>query len=240
MNDPIPALTTEQMREVDCLMVEEFGIQLIQMMENAGRGFAALARDRFLGGDPRGSHVLILAGSGGNGGGGLVAGRRLHAWGAGVTVFLSRKPEDMGGVPVQQLSILQAMEGIHIVSPLGDQNFPRADLILDALIGYNLKGAPRGAAAPLIERAMDHGAPILSLDVPTGIEAGTGKVYTPHIRADATLTLALPKTGLFVEETRPGVGELYLADIGVPPELYQGMGISVGPIFAEQDLMRLY
>jgi NAD(P)H-hydrate epimerase len=240
MHNSIPILNTEQMREVDRLMVEAFGIQLTQMMENAGRGFAALARDRFLGGDTRGSHVLVLAGSGGNGGGGLVAGRRLHSWGAEVTVFLSRKPEDMDGVPAQQLSVLQALEGIQIVSPMADQNFPRVDLILDALIGYSLKGAPRGAAARLIQRAVDHEAPILSLDVPTGIDAGTGKVHSPHIKADATLTLALPKAGLFMEETRPHVGELYLADIGVPLELYQGMGISVGPLFAEGDLIRLY
>ncbi|MFO8036441.1 MAG: NAD(P)H-hydrate epimerase [Anaerolineales bacterium] len=240
MNERIPILTVEQMREVDRLMVETFGIQLTQMMENAGHGLAALARDRFLSGDPRGSRVLILAGSGGNGGGGLVAGRRLHTWGAEVIIFLSRKPEEMDGVPAQQLSILQAMEGVGIIPPGGDQSFPQADLILDALIGYSLKGAPRGATARLIERATDHKASILSLDVPTGVEAGTGTVHTPHIRADATLTLALPKRGLFVEETCPCVGELYLADIGVPPELYGRMGISVGPIFAEQDLMRLY
>jgi NAD(P)H-hydrate epimerase len=146
----------------------------------------------------------------------------------------------MDGVPAQQLSVLQALEGIQIVSPMADQNFPRVDLILDALIGYSLKGAPRGAAARLIQRAVDHEAPILSLDVPTGIDAGTGKVHSPHIKADATLTLALPKAGLFMEETRPHVGELYLADIGVPLELYQGMGISVGPLFAEGDLIRLY
>ncbi len=240
MNSPIPTLTTEQMREVDRLMVEEFGIQLIQMMENAGRGFATLARDRFLGKDPRETRVVLLAGSGGNGGGGLAAGRRLHTWGAEVMVFLSREPVEMSGVPAQQLSVLQALEGVQIIPPSENRNFPHADLILDALIGYSLQGAPRGAAAGLIERAMDHKVPILSLDVPTGIDAGTGRVYSPQITADATLTLALPKTGLFVEETRPYVGELYLADIGVPPELYQGMGISVEPIFAEQDLLRLY
>lgn len=240
MNDPIPTLTTEQMKEVDRLMVEEFGIQLIQMMENAGSGFAALARDRFLEGDPREKRIVLLAGSGGNGGGGLAAGRRLHTWGAEVTIFLSREPGEMSGIPAQQLSILQALEGPQIIPPGEDRNFPHADLILDAIIGYSLRGAPRGVSAGLIERAMDHKAPILSLDVPTGIDAGTGRVYSPQITADATLTLALPKTGLFAEETRPHVGELYLADIGVPPELYQGMGISVGPIFAEQDLLRLY
>ena len=74
----VPYLTTDQMRQVDRAMVEDYGISLMQMMENAGRNLAHLARHRFLGGDPRGHHVLVLAGPGGNGGGGLVCGRRLH------------------------------------------------------------------------------------------------------------------------------------------------------------------
>jgi len=79
MNPPkIPAITTDQMIEVDRLMTEMFRIRLMQMMENAGHNLAALSRDRFLGGQPFGKRVLILAGSGGNGGGGMVAARRLH------------------------------------------------------------------------------------------------------------------------------------------------------------------
>ena len=73
-----PFLTADQMREVDRLMIEEYGIELLQMMENAGRGLADLARERFLDDDPRRRAVVLLAGAGGNGGGGLVAARRLH------------------------------------------------------------------------------------------------------------------------------------------------------------------
>ncbi|MFO7943167.1 MAG: NAD(P)H-hydrate epimerase [Anaerolineales bacterium] len=240
MNDCVPSLSTEQMREVDRFMVEEFQIKLIQMMENAGRTLAALARKRFLGGDPRGSRLILLSGSGGNGGGGLAAGRRLLTWGAEVFVFLTRKPEDMTGVPAHQLSILQNMEGVHIFPPGELRDFPPASLILDALIGYSLKGAPRGHTARLITQANEHPAPILSLDVPSGIHAGTGRIYSPSVRAEATLTLALPKTGLLKEETRPRIGELYLADIGVPSELYRRLDISVGPIFAAEDILRVY
>lgn len=75
------------MREVDRAMIEEYHIELIQMMENAGRNLAHLARMPFLGGDPRGYHVVVLAGRGGNGGGGLVCPRRLYNWGANVEVF---------------------------------------------------------------------------------------------------------------------------------------------------------
>lgn len=77
----IPFLTTDQMREVDRAMIEDYGIQLIQMMENAGRNLAELARRRFLNSRPSGQKVIVLAGTGGNGGGGLVCARRLHNWG---------------------------------------------------------------------------------------------------------------------------------------------------------------
>ncbi len=87
VNDVIvPFITTDQMREVDRAMIEDFGISLVQMMENAGRNLAQLARQRFLDGDPRGRRVVVLAGTGGNGGGGLVCARRLHNWGAEVEV----------------------------------------------------------------------------------------------------------------------------------------------------------
>jgi len=84
----IPTVTVDQMREVDRLMMEEFQIGLLQMMENAGRALAVRAR-QVLGGDVRGAHVVVLAGRGGNGGGGLTAARRLSIWGADVSVILS-------------------------------------------------------------------------------------------------------------------------------------------------------
>lgn len=82
---------------------------------------------------------------------------------------------------------------------------------------------------------------MLSLDVPCGVDTATGEVYEPAIEATATLTLALPKVGLRAVEWRPHVGELYLADIGVPPELYArpSIGLEVGPVFAEEDLLRI-
>jgi NAD(P)H-hydrate epimerase len=84
----IPYLTTEQMIEVDRVMIEDFGIELVQMMENAGRALAHLARARFLGGDPLDKQVTVVAGTGGNGDGALVCARRLHSWGARVKVLM--------------------------------------------------------------------------------------------------------------------------------------------------------
>jgi len=234
----IPAITTEQMREVDRLMIETYHIELIQMMENAGYSLANLTRRRFLEGDPGGKNVLVLAGGGGNGGGGLVAARRLSNWGAAVQVFLSHDREDMREIPAHQLGILEQLK-TPIIKPNQVDSLPPADVILDALIGYSLRGSPRGTPAHLIHLANRVDKPILSLDVPSGVDASNGKAYEPHIQADATLTLALPKIGLLENIARASVGELYLADISVPPSLYHSMGIDVGPIFAQEEIVQL-
>ncbi len=234
----IPYLTTDQMREVDRAMIEDFGIELMQMMENAGRNLAHLARMRFLSDDPCERPVVVLAGTGGNGGGGLVAARRLHNWGASVHVITSGGDVAFKGVPAHQLAILRRM-GVSVTQADAVEALPTADVILDAVIGYSLRGAPRDTAAKLIRLANAHGAPILSLDVPSGVDTTTGTAYDPHIRAMATLTLALPKKGLRTPESERAVGELYLADISVPPAVYENMGLTVGPIFAAQEIIRL-
>ena len=228
------------MREVDRLAIDVYGITLFQMMENAGRALARLARDRFLAGDARGKGVLILAGPGGNGGGGLVCARNLHNWGADVHVFVSSVAAEMSEVPRRQLAQLGAMR-VPVTVVSGEAELPAAELIVDALIGYSLHGAPHGAAAELARVANRHAAPTLSLDVPTGVDASTGEVAGDAVRADATLTLALPKQGLRAASTRGHVGELYLADISIPPELFAepSLGIDVGLPFASDDIVRL-
>ena len=117
--------------------------------------------------------------------------------------------------------------------------FAEADLIIDALIGYSLAGAPRGPAAALIELANTSGQPIVSLDVPSGVDAGSGRVFEPSIKAAATLTLALPKTGLGASEVRERLGDLYLADLSMPSALYRSLGLEVEPLFAEDAVVLL-
>lgn len=234
----IPAVTAAEMAEVDRLMTEEVGADLLQMMELAGAALATLARDRFLGGDPRGRRVLVLAGTGGNGGGGLAAARRLHGWYADVEVWTSRPPEQLRGAAAHQRRSLLAL-GVPLHGPDEGQALPPADLVLDAVIGYSLDGPPTGGAAALIEAANGHAAPTLSLDLPSGLEATTGTILAPCARADATLALALPKRGLWAPGTHAVSGERYLADIGVPEAVYRRLGLDIGPIFARQTLLRI-
>ena len=222
-------------------MIDDYDIALIQMMENAGRALAHLARARFLEGDPRGRRVLVLAGTGGNGGGGLVCARRLDTWGADVSVWLTASLSRLAETPRHQLTILERMAvPIEVVGDRPD--LPTADLIVDALIGYSLSGAPRGPSAGLIRASNAHAAPVLALDVPSGVGTATGAVYDPAIMAEATLTLALPKEGLQHDAAKRQVGELYLADISVPPGLYSQppLYLEVGAIFARDDILRVW
>ena len=237
----IPFVSTDQMREVDRAMEEDYGISLIQMMENAGRNLAHLARSRFLSGDPTGHRVLVLAGTGGNGGGGLVCARWLHNWGASVQVWTTAPSSEFSGVPRHQLAILERLDvPVHQSGEVDD--LPPAGLVVDAIIGYSLRGTPTGRAAALICAANTHGRPILALDVPSGVDTTTGAVHEPAILATATLTLALPKRGLRTDAAKAYVGELYLGDIGVPPELYRSssIGLEVGHPFAKDEIIRIW
>lgn len=235
----VPAVTAAQMHEVDRLMVETFGVSLPQMMELAGYALAHLVRVH-LDGIVVGKSVVVAAGHGNNGGGGQVAARHLSNWGATVTVLVEsserisevshRQWEALAQLPVVRREGTRALEFFDHV---------RADLIVDALIGYGLRGRPREWTAAAITRINAQPAPVIALDVPSGLDATTGEPAHPCINATTTITLALPKTGLLTPTARPHVGALYLADIGVPPALLARLHLDVGAIFGRHSLVRL-
>ena len=233
----IPALTNEQMKEVDRLMTETFHIDALQIMENAGRALALLAK-RMLDGSVTDRSIVVLAGRGNNGGGGLAAARHLLNWGGWVQVISTYAPEHFRGAAARQMAELQAQAAPLAWAEEGWE-LPPADLVIDAVIGYGLRGDPRGKARDLIQLANSSAAPILSLDVPSGIDTADGSCYTPHIRAAATMTLGLPKQGLLHVPARSACGRLFVADIGIPPALLSGLEISVEPIFERDPLLEL-
>jgi NAD(P)H-hydrate epimerase len=114
----------------------------------------------------------------------------------------------------------------------------QADIIIDALIGYGLQGDPRPELAVWIEKTNAAGKPVLALDAPSGLDTTSGTAGRPTVRADATMTLALPKVGLMGESAQPFVGSLYLADISVPPELYRKMGLEVQNVFEKDSIIK--
>jgi len=232
----VPSITTQQMVEVDRLMIEEYGIQLIQMMENAGRNLAELSR-RLLDGDVRAKCIAVLCGAGNNGGGGMVAARHLHNWGADIVLKVLSSQEQLKNVPAHQFHILEEI-GIADKETI---DLKKVDLVIDAIIGYGLTGDPRGMIADWIRRVNDAARPVIALDTPSGLNTTTGIPGNPCIRATATMTLALPKIGLMTPQAKPFVGDLYLADIGVPPELYatQSLGLDVSPLFVHDSILYL-
>ena len=235
--DLVPAVTASQMREVDRVVVEDLGISLLQMMENAGRALAELTRMQLSG--LRRRKVVVLAGRGGNGGGGMAAARRLAIWGAEVRIVLAHPDAALAEAPAHQLASLQAMS-VPVHRPAEAASLLHdADVVLDALLGYSLDGPPREPEAGLIRVANSHGLPILALDLPSGLDPDTGVPNNPTIRASRTLTLALPKVGLFRPDAAEAVGELWLADISVPQQAYARFGIAPGPLFSESDLVRI-
>lgn len=221
-----PAVTAEQMHEIDRAMVEDLGIDLARMMENAGHHLATLAIELF-----RPVTVVVLAGPGGNGGGGLTAARHLSNRGVVASVVLSHSEDRLAPVPAEQLAILRRMAVAVVDEPKS------ADLVVDALIGYSLHGPPRGRTAELIEWANGSGAPVLSIDVPSGLDATTGNVLEPCVEATATITLGLRKTGL--EAAPQVVGRLYLTDISIPPSLYERIGLRVRALFDRSAIVEL-
>lgn len=234
MKENIPAVTRNQMREIDRLMMEDLGVTFFMMVENAAREIARVARDQS--GDGR--RVLILAGPGGNGGDGLIVARRLSGWGFEPRVILvgDHMRNEVGVL----LSILEKL-GIFTQRNLEgmDELFVWADTIVDALLGYGASGKPRGAMAKLIEVANMSGKTIVAVDIPSGLDSDTGKPFQPTIRASHTVTIGLPKIGLFEETARPYIGNLWLCDIGIPPSIYRKIGIEVGPIFRQDTLIKI-
>ena len=218
-------IDTEQMIEVDRVMIEDLHIELIQMMENAGRNLARLVHRLH-----RPRTVAVYAGSGGNGGGGLVAARHLANLGVEVTVATTRPADRITPIPAHQLDIVERM-GIDI----GGAD-PAADVALDAVIGYSLRGAPTGRSAELIAAVNAHDD-VVSLDAPSGLDTATGETPGVHVTAGATLTLAMPKVGL---RGRSQVGRLFVGDISVPAPVYASFGAAVPPtLFADGPVLEV-
>lgn len=225
----VPAVTADQMREVDRIATEETGPNLFQMMENAGRSLAGLAMEQ-LGDNMQRTQVVVLAGAGGNGGGGICAARHLANHGVDVILVLS-DTGSLGSVPRLQNEIYRQTSG----DIAEDPGTLAPGLIIDALIGYGLRAAPRGRAAELIQWSNASRAPVLALDVPSGVDSTSGETPGAAVKATWTMTLALPKTGLLPAL----VGDLYLADIGIPAGTYRLAGIDYVPPFRSSFVVPL-
>jgi NAD(P)H-hydrate epimerase len=227
-------VTADEMRRIDDVTIREFHVDVLMLMENAGRATAILVT-RMLPRTTIGKRVACLVGGGNNGGDGMVAARHLANWGINVEVIAGTAKDRMKSAPLRQWDILEKME-IPILS--ADYVLRDYDLLIDGLIGYGLEGNPRDRVAMMIKNANGTGRPILALDLPSGMNATTGEIYDPCIKATATVTLALPKTGFLSPSASPYVGDLYLADISIPRKVYESFG-QQKTLFQDDSLVKI-
>lgn len=228
----VVSLSVEQMREADRIAMDGAGPSLRQMMENAGAILAEFAREQW----PRAmvvGPVVVLAGAGHNGGGGICCAYHLLCQGANVQLYVGDDVYGLEEATTAQLKRFQETGGM--VMDTAQMLELRPFLIIDALIGYGLHGAPRERTADLINWANACTAPVLSLDVPSGLNADSGETPGACIQAAKTVTLALPKRGL----TAACAGELWLADIGIPEAAFHKAGLDVKSPFAGTAKIRL-
>jgi NAD(P)H-hydrate epimerase len=240
----MPSVSAAVMGKVDQLAVNEFGIDILQMMEQAGSHLAELVREE-IGGDLRGRRIVVAVGPGNNGGGGLAAARHLANRGASVRVILARPVSRLSDAGRHQLATLLEMSVECCVAIYDvpdeelDREFRSADAVVDAILGYRAAGAPSDGVLWLVDRVARASVPVISLDLPSGVDPDTGEAPGGAVTATATLTLALPKPGLFRAAGRKRAGRVYLGDIGLPAALYRRLGLEVGNPFAAGRIVRL-
>ena len=216
----LPTLTSKQVREVDSLTQERFGIPVEWLMEAAGWQVARFVRQR----------AAVVCGVGNNAGDGLAAARHLHRWGRLSSVCCVDKAR-LRGPAAEELEALGKL-GVEVVDNL---QFDDAGVIVDAIFGTGLSRPPEGKFAAWITAINESGKTVIAVDVPSGLDADSGVAYAPCVRANTTITLGLPKPGL-LKLSEP----VFVADIGVPFEAYAAVGVAVpADLFAKGELVRL-
>ncbi len=214
-------VTSEMMREIDRITIDERGIPGMILMNSAGMGVAQLALDYIS--DDEDLRIIILVGPGNNGGDGWVAARYLAQANCDVFVASAVDPKNLKGDA--RTAYEQADEaGIeHGISPEGNIDLDGFDLAIDALLGTGAKGAPRGGIGEMVSRTIESGIDVIAVDNPTGVDADTGEVPGDAILAIATATFGLPKLGQFQYPGKSYVGYLNVVDISIPPDVYKDM-----------------
>lgn len=223
-------VTGQEMKILDQQAAEKCGVPGILLMENASRAVADVAME-LLGksADSKKQKAVVLCGKGNNGGDGFGAARWLLSYGVGVKVLLiNAVPENVQGDAARQLAMYMSAGG-EVDSVLDDDDAQlaevmclKADLIIDAMLGTGFYGELSGLYKTMCDMVNATGVPVLAVDVPTGVNADNGQMADDAVKARATVTMGLIKSGLWLYPAKEAVGELYVADIGFPKRLVDG------------------
>jgi hydroxyethylthiazole kinase-like uncharacterized protein yjeF len=221
----LPTLSSAQVKELDRLAAERFGVAIDWLMEAAGWQLARFCD----------KPTAIVCGVGNNGGDGLAAARHLHRWGR-LTNVSCIDPLRLGTDARQELEALRR-NGVRVSDR---PQFDDAEIVLDAIFGTGLSRPPTGHFAEWIEAVNNSDRRVIAVDVPSGLDADSGLAYAPCVHAQATVTFSLPKAGLMAGDGPRLAGELWYADIGVPIEAFAAIGVHVpADLFGAGDIKRL-
>ena len=213
-----------QLMEVDRRAVEEFGISVLMLMENAGREVAQVARSYMM----EGSSVLILAGAGNNGGDGLVAARHLANHGHRVRILLTVDEHKFTGAALTQLQIIRKMGIPLAILPRQREAFTQwlehsdvGDAVVDAIFGTGLNRPLDGSIQDLIAQVNQSSRRVISVDIPSGLDCDTGQPLGIAVRAAHTVSFCGMKIGFESAEAISYLGQISIGDIGAPQALLQ-------------------
>ncbi|MCJ7497371.1 MAG: NAD(P)H-hydrate dehydratase [candidate division Zixibacteria bacterium] len=228
-------VTSEQMRKIDKTTIEEIGIPGLELMEKAGLGLALLAK-KILNEKVEDEKVVIFCGKGNNGGDGFVVGRYLASWGAEVEFYLLGKKEE-----VKDNALVNLKKAIDLNLPLKEvlkeKELPselKANLIVDAIFGTGFKGKTSGVEEKAILLMNSTPIKVLSIDIPSGLDADTGLVEGVCVKADATPTMGLPKIGQFFFPGKSYCGKVEVVDIGIPQNVIDDQKLNLNLITEEE------
>lgn len=210
--------TADTARRLDQTAIR-MGVSAVQMMELASYHIGQFCLDRF-----SGKRIGVVAGGGNNGADALSSARFMVNGGLSVEIVLAEPAGKLSPLGKQHLSVLKKM-GVR-VRTYSSKGIFSYDVIVDGLIGYSLKGNPKGVYSDCIRAINASSAIIVSVDVPSGYDANSGAALNPCVRADATLFLASPKAGYTLKRNKGFFGECYLVDIGVPVNAYRVSGVA--------------
>lgn len=229
------SVTPEQMSEINRLVSQDLGLDQQVRIENASFGVAETARQMV--GSLTGTPIVVLVGAGGTGAVGAAVARRLASWSAKVTILLACERDKLHPTTATQLGLAEQY-GVKVFDP--GALMPPAKLIIDGLVGYGFRGKLLGSYAELVSMVVKVKVPILAIDVPSGLDAVTGKADQPAIRADTTVALGYPVAGVRKPFAKNVVGNLIVCDLGIPALMWHQVrqvppDFSAGPLVPVDD-----
>jgi len=215
--------TVEEMRELDRRALDEYGLSEAILMENAGHSVYDVLTRRY---GTDGVRYTVVCGRGNNGGDGLVVSRKLHSAGADVRVFVLSHEDELSGAARANLhAARKAGIPLQRLQTIDDLYLGRSsDVVVDAMFGTGITREVRGLDAQVIRHVNDSGLPVVSVDIPSGVDGDTGAIHGVAIRAACTVTFGLPKLGNLLAPGREMGGELYLSHISFPPAMHRSDG----------------